>query len=68
MYYIFDGKIVKDTKLKNKVYFPKKYLRNILENKNYCKIIKKNILKIYYSYINNKINQGLIAINTINNL
>ncbi len=68
VYSIFDGKIVKEkSKLKNKIYFPKKYLKKILD-KDYCKIIKKDILKISKKYINNKINQGLIAINTINNI
>ncbi len=68
VYSIFDGKVIKEKpKLKNKIYFPKKYLKKILD-KDYCKIIKKDILKISKKYINNKINQGLIAINTINNI
>ena len=68
VYSIFDGKIIKEkAKFKNKIYFPKKYLKKILE-KDFCKIIKKDIIKISKSYINNKINQGLIAINTINNI
>jgi hypothetical protein len=68
IYSIFDGKIVKEkNKFKNKVYFPKKYIKKILE-KDFCKIIKKDILKICNNYINDKLNQGLIAINTINNI
>ena len=51
----------------NKIYFPKKYLKEILE-KDFCKIIRKDIFKISKSYMNNKINQGLIAINNINNI
>jgi hypothetical protein len=68
VYSIFDGKIIKEkTKLKNKVYFSKKYIKKILE-KDFCKIIKKDILKICNNYMNDKLNQGLIAINTIDNL
>jgi hypothetical protein len=65
VYSIFDGKIIKEkSKMKNKVYFPKKYIKKILE-KDFCKIIKKDILKICNNYMNDKLNQGLIAINTI---
>jgi hypothetical protein len=68
VYSIYDGKIVKEkSNLKNKIYFPKKYLKEILE-KDFCKIIRKDIFKISKSYMNNKINQGLIAINNINNI
>ena len=68
VYSIIDGKIVKEkSKSKNKIYFPKKYLKKILD-KDFCKIIKKDILKICKSYMEDKINQGLIAINTITNL
>ncbi len=56
--------IKEQPKYKNKVYFPKKYLKNIIE-KDTCKIIKKNILKICKLYVNNKLNNGLIAINKI---
>jgi hypothetical protein len=67
VYSIFDGKIVKEKKkFKNKVYFTKKYIKKILEI-DFCKIIKKDILKICNNYINNKLNQGLFAINTIDN-
>jgi hypothetical protein len=51
-------------KYKNKVYFPKKYLQDILK-KETCNIIKKNILKICKYYINDKLNNGLISINKI---
>jgi hypothetical protein len=65
VYSIVDGKIVKEkSKSKNKIYFPKKYLKKILE-KDFCKIIRKDILKIYKAYMEDKINQGLIAINNI---
>ncbi len=68
VYQLNDGKYVKEPpKIKNKVYFPKKYLKEILE-KNYCKIIKKDILKICEAYINDRLHQGLLAINTINNI
>lgn len=68
VYSIVDGKIIKEkSKSKNKVYFPKKYLKKILE-KDLCKIIKKDVLKIGNSYMQDKIKQGLIAINTIINL
>jgi hypothetical protein len=68
VYSLFDGKIIKEKKkFKNKIYFPKKYIKKILK-KDFCKIIKKDILKIGNSYINNKLNQGLIAINVINNI
>jgi hypothetical protein len=68
VYSLFDGKIIKEKKkFKNKVYFPKKYIKKIYKE-NFCKYIKKNILEICYSYINNKLNQGLISINTIYNI
>jgi hypothetical protein len=59
-----NGKLEKEKpKYKNKVYFPKKYLKNFKLNK-----INKDIKKIAKKYIKNKINQGLLAINTINNI
>ncbi len=68
VYSIVDGKIVKEkSKSKNKIYFPKKYLKIILE-KDLCNIIKKDIIKICNRYMQNKVKQGLIAINTITNL
>ncbi len=68
VYSIVNGKIVKEKpKSKNKVYFPKKYIKNILE-KDYCKNIKKDIIKISNSYMEDKIKQGLIAINKITDL
>jgi hypothetical protein len=68
VYSIFDGKIIKEkSKSKNKVYFPKKYLKKILE-KDLCNIIKKDILKICKNYMEDKIKQGLIAINNITDL
>lgn len=68
VYSIVDGKIIKEkSKSKNKIYFPKKYLKNILK-KNLCNIIKKDILKICIAYMEDKIKQGLIAINNITDL
>jgi hypothetical protein len=68
VYSIIDGKIVKEkSKSKNKIYFPKKYLKKILD-KDFCKIIKKDILKICKSYMEDNIKQGLIAINKITDL
>jgi hypothetical protein len=68
VYSIFDGKIIKEkSKSKNKVYFPKKYLKKILD-KDLCNIIKKDILKICKNYMEDKIKQGLIAINNITDL
>ena len=68
VYSIIDGKIVKEkSKSKNKIYLPKKYLKKILD-KDFCKNIKKDILKICKAYMEDKINQGLIAINTITDL
>ena len=68
VYSIVDGKIIKEkSKSKNKVYFPKKYLKKILE-KDFCKIIKKDILKICNAYMEDRIKQGLIAINNITDL
>ena len=68
VYSIVDGKIVKEkSKSKNKIYFPKKYIKKILD-KDLCKIIKKDILKICKAYMEDKLKQGLIAINTITNL
>jgi hypothetical protein len=63
--YNINGKV--ESKFKNKVYFPKKYLQDILNN-DYCKYIKKDILKIGDAYINDKLNQGLISINKITDL
>ncbi len=57
VYSIVDGKIIKEkSKSKNKIYFPKKYLKEIL-NKDLCKIIKKDVLKICKSYMEDKIKQ-----------
>ena len=67
--YNINGK--EEPKFKNKVYFPKKYLQDILNKStgdDYCKYIKKDILKICNSYINiniNGLNQGLLSINKI---
>jgi hypothetical protein len=64
-YVIHNNIIIKEQpKYKNKVYFPKKYIKKILE-KDTCKIIKRNIFKICKFYINDKLNNGLIAINKI---
>jgi hypothetical protein len=72
VYSIVDGKIIKEkSKSKNKIYFPKKYLKKILEKNNglnLCKIIKKDVLKICKNYMEDKIKQGLIAINNITDL
>jgi hypothetical protein len=63
-----DGKLEKDKpKYKNKVYFTKKYLKKFFIKKTFDKI-NKDIRKIAKKYIKNKINQGLLAINTINNI
>ncbi len=65
--YNINGK--EESKFKNKVYFPKKYLKNILESgKDICKYINKDILKICNAYMNDKLNQGLISINKITDL
>ncbi len=67
-YVLHNNIIIKEKpKYKNKVYFPKKYIKDILQ-KNICKIIRKNIFKIYKYYINNKLNNGLIAINKITDI
>ncbi len=67
-YVIHNNIIIKEKpKYKNKVYFPKKYIKQILQEDT-CKIITKNILKIYKYYINNKLNNGLIAINKITDI
>jgi hypothetical protein len=64
-YIVHNNVIIKEKpKYKNKVYFPKKYLQKILK-KDTCNIIKKNILKISNYFINDKLNNGLIAINKI---
>ena len=68
VYSIVDGKIIKEkSKSKNKIYFPKKYLKNIL-NKDICQIIKKDIIKICKAYMEDRVKQGLIAINNITDL
>ncbi len=64
--YNINGK--EESKFKNKVYFPKKYLQDILKKDDYCYYIKKDILKICNAYINDKLNQGLISINKITDL
>ena len=65
VYSIVDGKIIKEkSKSKNKIYFPKKYLKNIL-NKDICQIIKKDIIKICKAYMEDRVKQGLIAINNV---
>ncbi len=69
VYSLFDGKIIKEkSKSKNKIYFPKKYLKIIIQEKDLCKIIKKNMLKICKAYMEDRIKQGLIAINNITDL
>jgi hypothetical protein len=63
IYRLIDGKLKKDkSKYKNKVFFPKKHLKNI------NKLKKNDIKKIAYAYFNNKLNQQILAINNINNL
>jgi hypothetical protein len=68
IYSIVNNIIIKEIpKYKNKVYFPKNYIKNILE-KDICKIISKNILKICYYYVNDKLNNSLISINKITDI
>ena len=54
-------------KLKNKVYFPKKYLFKKMNNKSYSWLFK-DIKKIALAYTNNKLNNSLLAVNKINKL
>ena len=54
-------------KLKNKVYFPKKYLIKKLKIKN-SKWLQKDLKKIALSYSTDKLNTKLLAINTIKNI
>jgi hypothetical protein len=64
-YKIIDGIVKKDKpKYKNKVYFSKKYLKKNLKNSNF-EWLKKGIIKIAIKYINNKLNQELLAINIL---
>ena len=57
----------KKRKLKNKVFFPKRYLIKQLKNKN-VKWIEKDLKKIALAYTRDKLNTGLLAINTIKNI
>ena len=68
IYKFIDGKISKQApKYKNKVYFPKKYLKNKLKLNDFT-WMKKDIIKIAFAYYNDKLNQQLTAINKITNL
>ncbi len=65
-YSVMDGKVIKDkTKLKNKVYFPKKYISSKLKKHKTYKWLQKDIIKVAKMYYNDKLNQGLVAINKI---
>jgi len=65
-YKIDNNKAIKQsTKLKNKVYFPKKYIQ---KNWKDSKWLMKDLKKIAAAYIDDKILQQLFAINTINSL
>ena len=64
-YLVTEDDIIKQKiKVKNKIYFPKKYIfKNYkIDDFNW---IKKDIPKIALAYIDNKINQNLFYINTI---
>ena len=67
--YIIDNSKIKkqSTKLKNKVYFPKKYIQKKWK-KDDNKWLLKDLKKIALAYIDNNILQQLFAINTINTL
>ncbi len=54
-------------KIKNVVYFPKKYLFKKTNSKSYSWLFK-DIKKIALSYTNNKLNNSLLAVNKINKL
>jgi len=56
--------IKEKTKIKNKIYFPKKYIFKNYENDDF-NWLKRDIKKIALSYINNTIRQNLFFINTI---
>ena len=67
-YSIKDGKVIKDkTKLKNKIFFPKKYISSKLKKHKTYKWLQKDIIKSAKIYINDMMNQGLVAINKITN-
>ena len=68
--YQINTNIVKlPTKLKNKVYFPKKYIqKNWKKDTIDFKWLVKDLKKIALAYINDKIQQQLFAINCIYNL
>ena len=55
------------SKIKNKVYFPKKYLFKKVNNKSYSWLFK-DIKKVAYAYTKNKLNNSLLAVNKINKL
>lgn len=52
-------------KIKNKVYFPSRYLYEIKDNN---KQINKDIMKMGLKYTTNKLNNKLLAINKVNKL
>jgi hypothetical protein len=68
-YNIIDNVIIKNKpKYKNKVYFSKRYLQNKLNKHKSFKWMHYDLKKIANAYINDKLNQKLIAINTIDNI
>lgn len=65
-YNIIDNVITKNKpKYKNKVYFSKKYLQKKLSEHKSFKWMHNDLKKIANAYINNKLNQSLVAINSI---
>ena len=67
-YYFTNGNTTKEkTQIKNKIYFPKKYIfKNY--NKDDFKWLKRDIKKIALAYVNNMIRQNLFYINTISTI
>ncbi len=53
-------------KLKNKIYFPKKYLQSKIKKNNNFKWMINDVLKCAKAYFNDQLKQKVLAINNIN--
>lgn len=67
-YTIVDGKVTKNQKLKNKIYFPKKYIQSKIKKHKTFKWMMRDIIKSAKLYHADKLKQQLMAINNINNI
>ncbi len=65
---IYKMMVKEKPKLKNKIYFPKKYLQSKIKKHTTFKWMINDILKCAKAYYNDRLNQKMIAINNINTI